>query len=49
MEPRILYHHPLLDRRYGIAPGAPCLTDAEIERIIEDFVKAAVRVRDAGS
>ena len=48
LEPRILYHHPLLDRRYGIAPDYPCLTDSEIEGIIEDFVKAAVIVRDAG-
>ena len=48
LEPRILYHHPLLDRRYGIAPDYPCLTDPEIEAIIEDFVEAAVRARDAG-
>ena len=48
LEPRILYHHPLLDRRYGIAPDLPCLTDAEIEGIIEDFVKAAVRAQEAG-
>src|SRR5215813_12453677 len=48
LEPRILYHHPLLDRRYGTAPDYPCLTDAEIEGIIEDFVEAAVRARDAG-
>jgi 2,4-dienoyl-CoA reductase-like NADH-dependent reductase (Old Yellow Enzyme family) len=48
MEPRILYHHPLLDGRYGIAPESPCLTDSEIEAIIEDFVKAAVRAQDAG-
>jgi len=48
LEPRILYHHPWLDRRYGIAPYLPCLTDAEIEGIIEDFVKAAVRAQEAG-
>jgi NADPH2 dehydrogenase len=48
LEPRILYHHPLLDRRYGIAPDSPCLSDTEIEGIVEDFVKAAVRAQDAG-
>jgi NADPH2 dehydrogenase len=48
LEPCILYHHPLLDRRYGIPPDSPCLTDTEIDGIVEDFVKAAVRAKDAG-
>jgi 2,4-dienoyl-CoA reductase-like NADH-dependent reductase (Old Yellow Enzyme family) len=48
LEPRILYHHPLLDRKFGIPPDYPCLTDDEIEQLIEDFVKAAVRARSAG-
>jgi NADPH2 dehydrogenase len=48
IEPSILYHHPLLDRKFGIAPDFPCLTDAQIEQIIEDFVRAAVRADRAG-
>jgi NADPH2 dehydrogenase len=48
LEPRILYHHPLLDRKFGIDPAYPCLTDGEIEQIIEDFVAAAVRAKNAG-
>lgn len=48
LEPRILYHHPLLDSKFGIAPGHPCLTDGEIEQIIEDFIAAAVRAQSAG-
>ena len=48
LEPSILYHHPLLDQKFGVAPGYPCLTDAQIEQIIEDFVKAAVRAGRAG-
>lgn len=48
LEPCILYGHPLLDRKFGIAPNHPCLTDSQIGGIIEDFVKAAVRARDAG-
>jgi 2,4-dienoyl-CoA reductase-like NADH-dependent reductase (Old Yellow Enzyme family) len=40
-EPRILYHHPLLDRRLNLPPSYPVLTDAEIESIIEDFHRAA--------
>ena len=40
-EPRILYHHPLLDRRLNLPPDYPLLTDGEIESIIEDFHRAA--------
>jgi 2,4-dienoyl-CoA reductase-like NADH-dependent reductase (Old Yellow Enzyme family) len=48
LEPRILYHHPLLDPRFGIGPDDPCLTDEEIDDLIGDFVKAAVRAARAG-
>lgn len=48
LEPSILYHHPLLDCKFGIAPDYPCLTDSQIGEIIEDFVKAAVRAQSAG-
>ncbi len=48
LEPRILYHHPILDRKFGIAPNDPCLTDTEIDDLIGDFVKAAVRAEAAG-
>ena len=41
-EPRILYHHPLLDRRLNLGPDYPLLTDGEIESIIEDFHHAAL-------
>ena len=40
-EPRILYHHPLLDRRLKLPPDYPLLSDAEIESIIEYFHRAA--------
>jgi len=48
LEPRILYHHPLLDPKFGIEPGYACLTDEEIDKIIKDFVRAAVRAQNAG-
>jgi NADPH2 dehydrogenase len=48
LEPRILYHHPILDRKFSIPPGSPCLTDSEIDDLIGDFVKAATRARAAG-
>lgn len=39
--PRILYRHPILDRRLGLTAEFPILTDAEIDAIIEDFHRAA--------
>jgi len=40
-EPRILYHHPILDRRLGLSCDFPLLTDGEISGIIEEFHRAA--------
>jgi NADPH2 dehydrogenase len=48
LEPTILYHHPLLDRRLGIVPDHPLLDDAGIERLAERFVEAAVLAKAAG-
>lgn len=46
--PKILYHHPILDARFGIAPGAPLMRDDEIARLVEDFVQAARLAQQAG-
>jgi NADPH2 dehydrogenase len=40
-EPRILYHHPILDRRMKLAEDYPVLTDGEIREIVEQFHCAA--------
>ena len=40
-EPRIAFHHPILDRRLRLADDSPLLTDADIETIIENFRVAA--------
>src|SRR6266849_6444745 len=40
-EPRILYHHPILDRRLGLSRDYPILTDGQIRAIIEEFHRAA--------
>src|SRR5215472_2185035 len=39
-EPRILYHHPILDRRLQLPEDYPVLSDGEIRSIIEDFHRA---------
>jgi 2,4-dienoyl-CoA reductase-like NADH-dependent reductase (Old Yellow Enzyme family) len=48
MEPRILYHHPILDRKFGIPADYPLLTDEEIRGIIADYVRAACLARELG-
>jgi 2,4-dienoyl-CoA reductase-like NADH-dependent reductase (Old Yellow Enzyme family) len=48
LEPRIAYRHPLLDRKFGITSDDAVFTDAEIDDLIGDFAKAAVRVEAAG-
>ncbi len=47
-EPRILYRHPLLDKRLGIDNEYPILTDGEIRQIIESFQRAAQVAHEAG-
>lgn len=47
-EPRILYRHPILDRRVGIEDDSTILTDDDIDRLIEDFIQAAKKVAKVG-
>ena len=47
-EPRIVYRHPILDRRLNLPSNHPVLTDEEIEGIIEDFHRAAEAARNLG-
>jgi len=48
LEPKILYHHPILDAKFGIPPGAPVMEDGEIAQLVDDFVRAAVLAQRAG-
>jgi NADPH2 dehydrogenase len=47
-EPRILYHHPLLDPRYGAEGDDAVMSDDEIEALVSDFVAAAGLAQEAG-
>ncbi len=47
-EPKILYHHPILDRRVGLTRDSPVLKDEEIGEIIEDFHRAAKAAWELG-
>jgi NADPH2 dehydrogenase len=46
--PRIAYRHPVLDRRLSISSDDSIFSDDELDRLIEDFVRAAVLARSAG-
>ncbi len=50
LEPRIAYHHPLLDAKFGIDPHDSSLvwTDDDLERLIERYVAAAGLAREVG-
>ncbi len=48
LEPRILYHHPLLEKIYNISPDTPVMTDAEIEDLIGYYIRAAKRAQTIG-
>jgi len=50
LEPRIAYHHPLLDAKFGIDPhdDAVVISDEEVARLIDDYVAAAELARDVG-
>ena len=48
LEPKILYHHPVLDRKFGVNPDTPVMTDEEISSLVDDFVRAAVLAKSAG-
>jgi NADPH2 dehydrogenase len=50
LEPRIAYHHPLLDEKFGIKPDDQSVvwTDDDLERLIDSYVTAAGLARDVG-
>jgi NADPH2 dehydrogenase len=50
LEPRIAYHHPLLDAKFGIDPADDSMvwTDGDLERLMDSFVAAAGVAREVG-
>ena len=40
-ESRVAFRHPLLDRKFHVTSDAQVFTDAEVEQLIADFVRAA--------
>lgn len=48
LEPRILYAHPVLNRKFGLDEKYPVMTDSDIDYLVEDFVRTARQAADAG-
>ena len=48
LEPLVLYRHPILDDKFGLDDDACVMTDEDIERLIEDFGRAAALAQQAG-
>lgn len=48
LEPAILYHHPVLDRKFGLPAGYPLMSDDAIRRLIDDYAAAAKRAWECG-
>lgn len=48
LRPSILYHHPLLDDKFGLPDDYPLMTDDAIRLLIADFVKTAVLAQQIG-
>jgi 2,4-dienoyl-CoA reductase-like NADH-dependent reductase (Old Yellow Enzyme family) len=50
LEPRIAYHHPLLDAKFGIRPDDNSMvwSDDDLERLIDSYVVAAGVAREVG-
>src|SRR5690606_8958135 len=43
------YRHPVLDRKFGLGPDYPLLTDDEIRRLIDAYIGAARIAEAAGA
>ncbi len=48
LEPSILYRHPVLDRKFGLADDQPVMSDDDIARLRDDYVTAARRAQRCG-
>ena len=44
LEPRIAYHHPVLDKKFNIAPDddSMLLTDDDVKHMIDNYIAAAI-------
>lgn len=48
LEPKIAYHHPVLDGLYNIPADLPPITDTELDYLVGDYVRTAQRAQAIG-
>jgi NADPH2 dehydrogenase len=50
LEPRIAYHHPLLDAKFGISPtdDSVVISDDYLRRLVDRYIRAAALAQRAG-
>jgi NADPH2 dehydrogenase len=48
LEPKIVYHHPVLDAMFGVGHDYPVISDYEIDDLIMYYVRAAKRAQAIG-
>lgn len=48
LEPKIAYHHPLVDGLFNIPEDLPVLTDGEIEALIAEYIRSARQAQEIG-
>jgi NADPH2 dehydrogenase len=48
-EPRVAFRHPILDPKFKVTSDAQVFSDAEIEQLIQDYIKAAMIAWDVGA
>lgn len=49
MEPRVAFRHPILDRKFNVTSDDQMFTDAEIEELIQSYIRAAKIAWDVGA
>jgi 2,4-dienoyl-CoA reductase-like NADH-dependent reductase (Old Yellow Enzyme family) len=49
MEPRVAFRHPILDRKFNVTSDNQMFTDAEIEELIQGYIRAAKIAWDVGA
>jgi NADPH2 dehydrogenase len=49
LEPRVAYRHPLLDRKFQVTSDQQVWTDAELDALVLDYVKAARVAQEVGA
>ena len=49
MEPRVAFRHPILDRKFNVTSDSQVFADAEIDELIQCYIRAAKIARDVGA